>query len=62
MARMPSCVSASLLLQALTEEFQQLSGDKGPFNFASLFFSFHVINASLSQSFSSIPRIPSSPA
>ena len=38
---------------ALTEESQQLSGDKGPNNLIPLFFSFHVINASLSQSFSS---------
>ena len=32
---MPSCFSASLFLQACTEEFQQLSGDKGPNNLVS---------------------------
>jgi len=29
---MPSCFSAFFSLQAFTEEFQQLSGDKGPNN------------------------------
>ena len=32
---MPSCFSAFLSLQAFTEEFQQLSGDKGPNNLVS---------------------------
>ena len=35
MARMPSCFSASFSLQAFAEEFQQLSGDKGPNNLIS---------------------------
>jgi len=38
MARMPSCFSAFLSFQAFTEEFQQLSGDKGPNNSIPLFF------------------------
>ena len=59
---MPSCFSAFLSIQAFAEEFQQLSGDKGPNNLVPLFLLFHVINASLSQSFSSWPKIPSSPA
>ena len=32
---MPSCFSAFLSLQSFTEEFQQLSGDKGPNNLVS---------------------------
>ena len=59
---MPSCFSASLSFHAFTEEFQQLSGDKGPNTLISLFFSFQAINVSLSQSSSSLPKIPSSPA
>ena len=58
---MPSCFSAFLSFHAFTEEFQQLSGDKGPNNSIPLFFSFQEINASLSQSFSSLASEPEPP-
>ena len=49
---MPLCFSAFVSFHAFAEEFQQLSGDKGPNNSISLFFLFQAINVSLSKSFS----------
>ena len=44
---MPSCFSASLVLQAFAEEFQQLSGEIGPNNLISLFLFLQEFNAEI---------------